>query len=371
LGLAAYDIYSLYHLLFVSSDGENEDGGLIKDLQTDIDAAEKQETGGTVQEPPSPTPTAAPAPAPSAVSKSPEASAPSTPAPSSASQVLAKQREMAGPESTTPERTMAGYSYEATAAVQAKMKQGDVSAKQHEAGTDILAQNLMSLVPGFNKFTAFDDAFHNRVSPGSKHAAGLAIDFTVNGGSAEYARAAEAVRNHLKEKGLTAADFSVIDELNNPSSKATGPHIHVQFKSKEAADKYRGLYPNMPLTAMAKDAAPAEGTPFTMPAANANDVRVAEQEKEEKQTIAGSMFADLTKGMAALDQMTGGKLGLMSEEMRTAMRNLEDETNKGGSFLNFSSTIIANKVENKTSTPSNIQETNEKVLAALLNRQYA
>ena len=367
LGLAAYDIYSLYHLLFVSSDGENEDGGLIKDLQADIDAFEKQETGGVIQEPPSPSPTAAPTPAAPAAAAASSPTPAAKPSPSSGSQVVAKQREMAGPESTTPERTMAGYSYEATAAVQAKMKQGDVSAKQHEAGTDILAQNLMGLVPGFNKFTAFDDSYHNKVSPGSKHAAGLAIDFTVNGGSAEYAKAAEAVRNHLTEKGLTAADFSVIDELNKPSSKATGPHIHVQFKSKEAADKYRGLYPNMPLTAMAKDSAPSEGTPFTPPA----PIQTADREKEEKQTIAGNMFADLTKGMAALDEMTGGKLGLMSDEMRTAMRSLEDETNKGGSFFNLSSTVISNKVENKTSVPSSLNETNEKILATLLNRQYA
>jgi hypothetical protein len=43
-GLAAYDIYLLYHLLFVSTDGETEDGGLAASLKSEIDASEKAET---------------------------------------------------------------------------------------------------------------------------------------------------------------------------------------------------------------------------------------------------------------------------------------------------------------------------------------
>jgi hypothetical protein len=40
-GLAAYDIYCLYDLLFVSSDGENEDGGLAASLNAEIEKEEK------------------------------------------------------------------------------------------------------------------------------------------------------------------------------------------------------------------------------------------------------------------------------------------------------------------------------------------
>lgn len=383
LGLAAYDIYSLYHLLFVSSDGENEDGGLIKELQADIDAFEKQETGGIVTEPPSPTPTP---PLPNQAQLNQEgskigagyAAATYTPTPAPAmaaapasSATPTQSSTMSVASDVSKAQVIGAGTAEATAALKAKMKQGDVIAEQHEAGTDILAQNIPGLIPGFNRFTAFDDAFHNKVSPGSKHASGLAIDFTINGGSAEYARAASAIKKHLLDSGLNMSEFVVIDELNNPSSKATGPHIHVQFQSKEAAAKYRGLYPNMALTAFAKDAVSAEGTPYNMPAATNNAIQQAEKQQEEKQTFASLMFGDLTKGMAALDQMTGGKLGLMSDEMRVAMRGLEDEANKGGSFFDMSSTVIANKIENKGVGQASIQRTNENILSTLLNRQYA
>jgi N-acetylmuramoyl-L-alanine amidase len=40
-GLAAYDIYCLYDLLFVSTDGKNEDGGLAASLNTEIEKEER------------------------------------------------------------------------------------------------------------------------------------------------------------------------------------------------------------------------------------------------------------------------------------------------------------------------------------------
>lgn len=380
----AYDLYCLYDLLFVSSDGEKEDGGYYPIIKAEIEKFWQEQTSPKRTEAlsqPSPTPPLpnqaqlnqegskigagyaaaanAPTPAP-AMAAAPASSA--TPSQSSAMSVASD---------VSKAQVIGAGTAEATAALKAKMKQGDVIAEQHEAGTDILAQNIPGLIPGFNRFTAFDDAFHNKVSPGSKHASGLAIDFTINGGSAEYARAASAIKKHLLDSGLNMSEFVVIDELNNPSSKATGPHIHVQFQSKEAAAKYRGLYPNMALTAFAKDAVSAEGTPYNMPAATNNAIQQAEKQQEEKQTFASLMFGDLTKGMAALDQMTGGKLGLMSDEMRVAMRGLEDEANKGGSFFDMSSTVIANKIENKGVGQASIQRTNENILSTLLNRQYA
>jgi hypothetical protein len=306
----------------------------------------------------------------STTSSVPEPAKSTTPSPSSAAEVLARQREMAGTESVTPERTMSSYSYEATAALKNKMKKGDVIADPHEAGTDVLAQNISSLIPSFGLFTAFDDAYHSKMHPNSKHNSGLAIDFTIKGGKGEYARAASALKKHLLDAGLNMSEFFVLDEANYPNKYTTGDHIHFQFQSKEAAAKYRSRYSNMPLTAFAKDTSPAGGTPFTLPAPQNSVVQQAEKEKEEKQSFASLMFGDLTKGMAALDQMTGGKLGLMSDEMRTAMRTLEDEANKGGSFLDLSTTVISNKTENKNMGYSTVQQTNESILSTILNRQY-
>jgi hypothetical protein len=74
-GLAAYDIYCLYDLLFVSTDGKNEDGGLAASLNAEIEKEEKATSPKPVAPDSAKTYTAAssmsgsstPAPAPAAV----------------------------------------------------------------------------------------------------------------------------------------------------------------------------------------------------------------------------------------------------------------------------------------------------------------
>lgn len=371
----AYDLYCLYDLLFVSSDGEKEDGGYYPIIKAEIEKFWQEQTAPKRTETPSQPSNVPPLPDSKASTNIAETKTPTptpgmAPAPTAPSPVA----QSAGIEEMKGKVIGAGTAAaaaEATAALQANMKKGDVSAKQHEPGTDVLAQKLPGLIPGFNRFTAFDDAFHNKVSPGSKHASGLALDFTVNGGSAEYAKAAEAVRKHLASVGLNSGDVKVIDEMNNPSSKATGPHIHIQFQSKEAADKYRGLFPDMPLTAFAKDAAPKEGTPFTLPTPSATLAGVDQQKEEKQKSLASLMMDDLTGSLAMMDQITGGKLGLASNDMKSMLRGLEDEMNRGTNFFNNSINIATQNIKNDSGAPSTIQQTNQNILNTILNRQYA
>jgi hypothetical protein len=391
--LIAYDLYQLWHFLFVSSDGEKEDGGFVKvaGIEAEIDKwyeeYMKGEKSPTQAEVPVVTPAATPTPAPAATASttkpsmaSTAATPPSTtPSPQTGAEVVARQREMAGSdEGGVPERTISGYSYAATEALKSKMKVGDVSAKQHEPGTDVLAQNLMGMVPGFNRFTAFDDAFHNKVSPGSKHASGLALDFTVNGGSEAYKKAAASVRTHLSSLGLGPADVKVIDEMNNPSSKATGPHIHVQFQSAEAAERYRSQFPNTALSSFAKGAKDflldvEQGAGRGMSAAAKaleNVLPSLDSVKKVGGDVLEMAVGGLISGLKFVDGMTGGKLGLGSNEMNTAMRMLEDEAKKGGGLFDLSSTIVSNKVENKTIAPVNPKSQDSATLNMVLSRHY-
>lgn len=373
-------LYAIYELLFVTTDGEKEDGGYFPQMAAEIEKWLKENPETT----PLPAPEEAPAATPNLAQLNKEgsrigagyaeAAAPSVApmpiqmAPAPRSTTTPSQSAVASAESDVSKAQVIGAgSAAATAALQEKMKKGDVSAEPHEAGTDVLAQNLMGFVPGFKQFTAFDDAFHGKVSPGSKHNSGLAIDFTVNGGSKEYAAATAAVRKHLSDLGLGPGDVRVIDELNNPSSKATGPHIHVQFQSKEAADRYRSLFPNVQLTALAKesnDIGPVEGTPFTM-AKNA----MQEIPEQKQKSFASKMIEDMMGGMTALDEMSGGKLGLASSDMKSLMRGLEDELNKGTTFIDNSVKIASQKVEERIGSPRSVAQTNENVLSAILNRQ--
>jgi hypothetical protein len=102
---------------------------------------------------------------------------------------------------------------------------GDVSL-----GTLALKSALESEFPGI-RVTALNDAYH--AGTGSKHAQGLAIDFAIPDPS-KSAEIAAKVRARLGAGG------SVQDEYLNPSARSTGPHIHVQFNTPEAAVAFYG-----------------------------------------------------------------------------------------------------------------------------------
>jgi hypothetical protein len=92
-----------------------------------------------------------------------------------------------------------------------------------------------NMAGGVNRFTAFNDLYHK--GTGSKHASGLAGDFTLKDASKSGA-AAEQVRQMFRSAGLPDDAFKVIDEYRNPSRRATGGHIHYQINSAKAAAQY-------------------------------------------------------------------------------------------------------------------------------------
>jgi Hedgehog amino-terminal signalling domain len=93
-----------------------------------------------------------------------------------------------------------------------------------DPGLGQLAMDLQNNIAGINRFTAFDDDYHKGVK--SAHNEGRAFDFTLNDSSKEnYAKVAEQVRAELRRLKIDAV---VLDEANHPSTRATGPHLHVQ-----------------------------------------------------------------------------------------------------------------------------------------------
>lgn len=102
-------------------------------------------------------------------------------------------------------------------------------------GVMTLASKIQESISGFNRFTAFNDAYHHRVNPGSKHAQGLAADFTIKDPSRSE-EAANQIRQMLQSMGVSGR---VINEYTNPSAHATGGHLHVQFDSAQEAEKFK------------------------------------------------------------------------------------------------------------------------------------
>lgn len=124
----------------------------------------------------------------------------------------------------------------------------------HQAVTSLMRSIQGDLPGGVRHFAAVNDKYH--AGTGSKHALGLAFDTSLLDPS-KSREAAEAMRNKLRASGLTDRDFRVIDEYVNPSARATAGHLHTQFNSPAAADRYAATVRPRPTPEdLAKEAVP-------------------------------------------------------------------------------------------------------------------
>lgn len=105
-------------------------------------------------------------------------------------------------------------------------------------GIKRMCQLIQTNVKTFKQFTALNDAYHQRKKPNSKHAKGLALDFTLTNGIASSDYATAIVKGLAQQAGLTPKDFLVLNEYKRMSAGATGGHIHFGFNSAEAAAKF-------------------------------------------------------------------------------------------------------------------------------------
>jgi hypothetical protein len=118
-----------------------------------------------------------------------------------------------------------------------RMKPGATGGGNASAGIVDFARYAQSNIEGFNQVTALNDRMHQRFR--SKHNRGLAADFTLAGGKESSAAAEEKIRSNLQASGLDAKDFTILNEYLKPSRRSTAPHMHVQFNTPEAAERYR------------------------------------------------------------------------------------------------------------------------------------
>jgi len=106
-----------------------------------------------------------------------------------------------------------------------KLKTGDVQAEGAELSPNIiaLAKNIQENIQGFGYFSSFNDNFHQEKASSSKHTKGLAADFALD--KKPTPEQGKELVTWLNKQGASLA----IDEYNNPSSKATAGHIHVEI----------------------------------------------------------------------------------------------------------------------------------------------
>lgn len=124
------------------------------------------------------------------------------------------------------------------------------------AGTYAAALDFRSAMGGDLKyFSAFNDEYHKRKSPNSKHTKGLALDIVNKSGSNKAAREQSkriceqltamgfkgklATRENGKNVNIgSGSDFLIQDEYNRPSAKSSGGHIHFNWGNQKAANRY-------------------------------------------------------------------------------------------------------------------------------------
>jgi hypothetical protein len=84
------------------------------------------------------------------------------------------------------------------------------------------------------KFSAFNDAYHQKNSPESGHTRGLKFDFGLKNPSE-----ATAIAEQIEGLGkISGTSIKVMDEYANLSKKGTGGHIDVGFKDALSANKF-------------------------------------------------------------------------------------------------------------------------------------
>ena len=140
-----------------------------------------------------------------------------------------------------------------------------IGGGETEQGTKEFAKTMQDKLGNRLKhFGAFNDVYHKQKSPNSGHARGLKFDMTLNNDAGQKASEAEGrklapavvkqMRAELNAMGFKEGrDYTIIDEYNNPSSKATAGHIDFGWKNKEAAARYAGM-----VTGQASSASPAK-----------------------------------------------------------------------------------------------------------------
>jgi hypothetical protein len=146
--------------------------------------------------------------------------------------------------------------------------------------------------------------------------------------------------------------------------RETNPHLNVSiFKYRETlAAKYGGGGVAQLASLKADQAFPLNSSIGTLPA----------ETEEQKKSLTDIMFDDLNAQLAALDKMTGGKLGLSSGEMQSNLRELEDKMRSQPSLFDFSTTVVMNTTKKEVSKgTTSLKDTNENILSAIMNRHYA
>ena len=212
------------------------------------------------------------------------------------------------------------------------LKKGDVQAEGKEIDPRLIeiAKQVQDNIPGFMQFTGFNDQFHNENAPGSKHTKGKAFDFVLNKPPSKEEGA--KILSQLKALGIDYAQ----DEYNDPSSGATGGHIHGQLNAFDGGvfePRPGGVHVNLAEAGLREAAVPLNP---------GEKIRVEKSEQENnppKKDPLSTVMATDNASSSKSDQsaeMLAALHDLMEEKFNTMISTLRDGNDITDKLLKYS-----------------------------------
>jgi len=204
------------------------------------------------------------------------------------------------------------------------LKSGDVQADGANVNAKLLdlAKKTQTGIPGFKVFTGFNDDYHKKNSPGSRHAKGDAFDFALQ----QVPNRKEGAEIVAALKGM-GADHA-IDEYNNPSAKATGGHIHAQISAAAGG-----------ITSGPKSGYPAtlHGTEVITPLEPNSILEKLAKTAADSSTITNSSV-QIDQAMREMTQMHSNMMELFRDKLDEMISQLETSNDTQDALLKYSRT---------------------------------
>lgn len=140
-----------------------------------------------------------------------------------------------------------------------KSAEATAGGKAQDGTMDLARATMGAFGNEINRFTAFNDAFHQNKAPTSMHTKGLAFDLTTKK-SIDSEKVAGGIKTIAAKAGV---DVNVINEYIHPSKKSSGGHVHTNFRSAADAAKFANVF----ASSNTEDADDKEGGSNTAPTA--------------------------------------------------------------------------------------------------------
>lgn len=232
----------------------------------------------------------------------------------------------------------------------ARGNHGDIQVEGAPVSAKLLdlARSIQGNIKGFAHFTGFNDAYHQKHKPKSKHTAGFALDFELAEGQKPSIEEGKKIVEELKRLGAAYAK----DEYNFPSDGAVGKgHFHV-----EVALAKGGLV-QQPTVALVGEKGPEAVVPLDRMFDDIKDLMEVSRPRVE-------MASDFPDMMAEIMTVANQNAPVFDTEgiTESLKQTVTDLTRSNSRSINAGFEALISEIRGLTSVNKNLVDIQEKIL---------